>query len=119
MIFDPGRKTRTHSTVVKLLAERGIVSAYHVFYSENHGEETRPTYYFWRRKERGFHIDYIFVPHTWVITNFKIGTYKKWISSSDHVPILADIAEASHAQETNLDPVSDQAGCSLNSPPTP
>ena len=94
-IFDPGRKKRTHSAVVELLAARGLISAYHGFFSEPHGAETRPTYYFWHRKERCFHIDYIFVPGSWMdrVVDFKIGTYKKWGPASDHVPLLVDIAE--------------------------
>jgi exodeoxyribonuclease-3 len=94
-IFDPGRKKRSHSSVVKLLNERDIVSAYHAFFSEDHGAETRPTYYFWHRKERCFHLDYIFLPRSWVdrVVDFKVGTYRKWRPASDHVPILVDIAE--------------------------
>jgi hypothetical protein len=81
-IFDPGRKKRTHSTVVQLLAEKGLTSG--------------PTYYFWHRKERRFHIDYIFVPSSWIefVIDFKVGTYKRWRPMSDHVPIMVDIAEA-------------------------
>jgi exonuclease III len=93
-IFDPGRKVRKHSTVVQLLSDRGLRSAYHAFFSEDHGKETRPTYYFWHRKERGFHIDYIFVPQGWMehVSDFRIGTYHKWRAASDHMPIFADIA---------------------------
>jgi exonuclease III len=93
VIFDPGRKKRSHASVVKLLAERGIVSAYHAFFSEDHGAETRPTYYFWHRKERCFHIDYIFLPLGWMkgVTDFKVGTYNEWRPASDHVPILVDV----------------------------
>jgi len=94
-IFDPGRKIRTHSNVVRLLAERGLSSAYHTFFSETHGAETRPTYYFWHREERSCHIDYIFVPQRWAehVTDFKIGRYKEWTAASDHVPIFVDIAD--------------------------
>jgi exonuclease III len=100
-IFDPGRKKRTHSTVVQLLAEKGLTSAYHAFFSENQGAETRPTYYFWHRKERRFHIDYIFVPRDWIerVIDFKIGTYEKWRPASDHVPIMVDIAESGDVQK--------------------
>jgi exonuclease III len=93
IIFDPGRKKRSHASVVKLLAERGIVSAYHSFFSEDHGSESQPTYYFWHRKERCFHIDYIFLPRSWMkcVTDLKVGTYRKWRPLSDHVPILVDV----------------------------
>jgi len=93
-VFDPGRKKRSHSRVVQLLAERGLVSAYHAFFSEPHGAETRPTYYFWHREERPFHLDYIFLPSKWMkcVTDFKIGTHGQWRPASDHVPIQVDIA---------------------------
>jgi exonuclease III len=94
-IFDPGRKKRSHSTVVRLLAERGIASAYHHFFTEDHGAETRPTYYFWHRQERCFHFDYIFLPHSWMgrVTDFHVGAFDKWRAASDHVPLVADIAD--------------------------
>jgi exodeoxyribonuclease-3 len=94
-IWDSERKVRTHSGLVELLQERNVVSAYHTFFSERHGEETRPTYYFWHRKDRCFHIDYIFVPHSWSsqISAVKVGTFKSWRPTSDHAPMLVDIAE--------------------------
>jgi exodeoxyribonuclease III len=94
-IWDHSRKKRNHSAVVKLLRDRNLVSSYHTFFSEAPGQETRPTYYFWHREDRCFHIDYIFVPGDWGarIRNVKVGTYKTWRPTSDHVPILVDIAE--------------------------
>lgn len=93
-IFDPGRKKKTHSSVVNLLAERGLTSTYHEFFSEMHGAESKATYYFWHREERSFHIDYIFVPHEWVkrIVAFEVGAYSQWRPASDHMPIVVDVA---------------------------
>jgi exodeoxyribonuclease-3 len=93
-IWDKNRKTRNHSAVVKLLRERNLVSAYHTFFSEEQGKETRPTHYFWYRKDRRFHIDYIFVPAVWIphIRNVNVGAYKAWRATSDHVPIVVDLA---------------------------
>jgi len=95
-IFDPGRKKKTHSAVVQLLAARGLASAYHEFFCERHGAETRPTYYFWHRQERSFHIDYIFLPSAWIksITAVEVGSYSQWRAASDHVPIVVEIADA-------------------------
>jgi hypothetical protein len=93
-IWDKNRKTRNHSAVVKLLRDRNLVSAYHTFFSEEQGEETRPTHYFWCRQDRRFHIDYVFVPEVWSpnIRNVNVGTYKAWRPTSDHVPIVVDVA---------------------------
>jgi len=95
-IFDPGRKKKTHAAVVQLLAARGLASAYHEFFSEPHGAETRPTYYFWHRQERSFHIDYIFLPSGWTksITAIEVGSYIQWRAASDHVPIVVELADA-------------------------
>jgi endonuclease/exonuclease/phosphatase family metal-dependent hydrolase len=93
-IFDSGRRKKKHSSVVELLAKRGLTSAYHEFYSEMHGAETKPTYYFWHREERCFHIDYIFVPREWMqrVVACEIGTYSQWRPASDHMPIVVDVA---------------------------
>jgi hypothetical protein len=93
-IFDPGRKKKSHSSVVRLLAERGLTSVYHEFFSEHHGAETRPTYYFWHREERSFHIDYVFVPHGWMkrVAACVVGAYGQWRPASDHMPVIVDVA---------------------------
>jgi exonuclease III len=94
-IWDSGRKVRNHSAVVKLLYDRNLVSTYHTFFAEEQGRETRPTYYFWHKKDRPFHIDYLFAPRSWAarITNVEVGVYEIWRPTSDHVPILVDIEE--------------------------
>src|SRR5271165_297011 len=35
-----------HSALVKMLSKLGLVSSYHFFHRESHGEEKQPTYYF-------------------------------------------------------------------------
>lgn len=94
-IWDHSRRTRNHSAVVKLLHHRNLVSAYHTFFSEEQGKETRPTHYFWYRKDRTFHIDYVFLPGSWSpqLRNVEVGAYETWRPASDHVPIFVDIAE--------------------------
>jgi exodeoxyribonuclease III len=92
-IFDRGRKRRTHSEVVAILKERNLSSAYHAFFSEEHGKETKPTYYFWHWKSRPFHIDYVFLPSKWIPSvKVTVGTYRKWRSLSDHVPLIVDLS---------------------------
>jgi exonuclease III len=95
-IWDHSRKTGNHSAVVKLLRERNLCSGYHTFFVEEQGRETRPTYYFWHREDRCFHIDYIFVPAAWGtrIKLVEVGTYKDWRPASDHMPIVLEVAEA-------------------------
>ncbi|MEW5838091.1 MAG: hypothetical protein AB1717_04585 [Pseudomonadota bacterium] len=85
-----------HSALVQLLGRLGLTSTYHHFFDEAHGEETRPTYYFHWSEQKPYHIDYCFVPASWVsnIRNVEIGSYDEWKSHSDHRPMLVEIANA-------------------------
>jgi exodeoxyribonuclease III len=48
------------------LSELGLVSAYHEFYGEAPGQETRPTFFMYRHENRPFHLDYCFIPRAWL-----------------------------------------------------
>jgi exodeoxyribonuclease III len=91
-IFDAARKEGNHSQVVELLAAGGLVSVYHARFLQAHGEETRPTQYMNRNINRPFHLDYCFVPETWLprLKHFSIGTYTEWCGLSDHCPLFAE-----------------------------
>jgi len=77
-----------------MLAQLGLVSSYHFFHREAHGQEKRPTYYFQWNKRRPFHIDYCFIPKEWapLLQRVEIGSYAKWKGTSGHRPLLVDIA---------------------------
>jgi hypothetical protein len=53
-------------------------------YDEKQGAETRPTYYFYRHKDKPFHIDYVFVPKTWRLGAVEFGSFQEWGNLSDH-----------------------------------
>jgi len=105
-IWDHRRKIRNHSAVVKLLRERKLFSEYHAFFSEEHGKETKSTYYFWHTKDRCFHIDYIFVPDSWAsqLKDVTIGRYEDWRATSDHVPVVVDVAEVEERDNRGIAP---------------
>jgi endonuclease/exonuclease/phosphatase family metal-dependent hydrolase len=92
-IWDDMRKTGNHSAVVSKLEKHHLISSYHHFFSELQGAETRPTYFFWHREDRSFHIDYIFLPNEWAsrIKNVEVGTHAAWSKLSDHVPLLVEV----------------------------
>jgi exonuclease III len=92
--WDGNRKTGNHSAVVTLLEKHSLISAYHHFFSETQGQETRPTYYFWHRKNRGYHIDYVFLPRDWAsnVKTVEVGNHSAWSKLSDHVPLFVDVA---------------------------
>lgn len=94
-IWDSRHKVINHSTVVKILADRGLVSGYHHHFGEAHGEESRPTMFFYRRCDRTFHLDYIFIPREWLsnLRKVTVGTFRRWSKLSDHCPVVVEVAE--------------------------
>jgi len=84
-----------HSALVKMLFELGLVSSYHFFYREGHGQEKQPTYYFQWKEQRPFHIDYCFIPEEWAphVQRVEVGSYAEWKDRSDHRPLLVEIAD--------------------------
>jgi endonuclease/exonuclease/phosphatase family metal-dependent hydrolase len=94
-IWDASRKLSNHSAVVSTLRSQGLISAYHTYFAEEQGSETRPTFYFWRRENRPFHIDYAFVPEQWRphLTSVQVGNYSDWVKRrlSDHCPLIVDV----------------------------
>lgn len=87
------RRELNHSALVTLLGTLGLVSAYHAFYQERPGHESRPTYYFHWKEERPYHIDYCFIPEKWMkdVRRVEIGSYEEWKQHSDHRPLLVDV----------------------------
>lgn len=73
------------------------MSAYHIFFGEAQGQETRPTYYFYWQKHRPFHIDYCFVPETWAtsLQSVEVGSYEGWKQHSDHRPLVVEVSPIS------------------------
>jgi hypothetical protein len=91
------RKTpgsRDHGYLVSLLAELGLVSAYHRFTGEAHGAETQPTFYLTWNRLLPLHIDYCFLPREWAarLACVRVGGYDDWCTVSDHRPLVVDVA---------------------------
>lgn len=81
-------------TLQALTDSLGLVSAYHEYFKEAYGQETRPTYYHKHVKNHSFHVDYCFLPHDWKrhIDAVTIGTFEDWSQVSDHVPVIVDLS---------------------------
>jgi exodeoxyribonuclease III len=84
-----------HGDIVRLLDELGLASAYHYFFGEEHGGESRWTRYFQWNELKPFHIDYCFVPRAWLgrIRKVAVGSYADWAKESDHRRLVVDIAD--------------------------
>jgi hypothetical protein len=85
---------QNHSALVAQLAGYGMVSAYHAFFNEPHGKETRPTYYFLWQESKPFHLDYCFIPQQWMpaVREVSVEPFAPWKDHSDHRPLVVDIA---------------------------
>ncbi len=95
-IWDAGHATgKSHSHLVGILSDLGLVSSYHHFHREAHGKEKQATYYFQWKEERPFHLDYCFIPAKWAanLRRVEVGSYSDWKESSDHRPLLVEVAE--------------------------
>lgn len=95
-IWDAGHATgKSHSHLVGILSDLGLVSSYHHLHREAHGKEKQATYYFQWKEERPFHLDYCFIPAKWAanLRRVEVGSYSDWKESSDHRPLLIEVAE--------------------------
>lgn len=92
MIWDDPRRMRSLGKVIRVLDTYHIRSAYHYYFREKFGNESRMTFYMSRKATRGYHIDYIFAPTSWCAAglNVEVGTYDEWCQRSDHCPLIAD-----------------------------
>lgn len=88
-IWDKEHGSRSHSVVVEELKDIGLVSAYHYVTGEEQGCESKNTFYLYRHKDKGYHIDYCFAnPEN--IKKFQILSGEYWIKYSDHIPIMIE-----------------------------
>jgi len=79
-----------HLKNVRRLGERRLVSAYHKFHQiKPVDEEKEMTRYSRGRDDPSWHIDLVFVPKSWTITNVEVGTFDQYPGRgrSDHVPV--------------------------------
>jgi len=91
-IFDPKNEEGNYSSLTSKLENEGLISAYHDYFQEEHGCESRSTFYLYRALDHPFHIDYCFIPRKWRqdLRSVSVGSYADWIGSSDHCPIMVE-----------------------------
>ena len=94
--WDKREKHPFHFNTVRDLINHGLVSAYHTSRKVSQGQEADPTY--WRdRTPNGqrFHIDYCFVPKSWMSDRLEVltGEFDPWVANhlSDHAPLVVTI----------------------------
>jgi exonuclease III len=90
--WDNMPRVGNHSAVVEALGVENIYSVYHEYFKEQQGEETRNTFFMYRKLTRGFHIDYCFAPRSWIhqLKAVSLGSYEEWGKLSDHSPLFVE-----------------------------
>ena len=88
--WDKKRPEGNHTDVVKLLKIENVHSAYHYLNNVEQGVEKEATFFLYRKIEKSFHIDYIFVNKSWFTQDSSFSLFRpdEWLKHSDHVPIL-------------------------------
>jgi exonuclease III len=81
-----------HSDVVKQLSDLGLRSAYHEFFNESQGNESKPTLFLQRNRKKAYHIDYGFFGRHWTPKHVSVGDADRWLEHSDHMPILFELS---------------------------
>ena len=82
-----------HLKLVEVLRrEFELVSAYHEYFGEQHGLESRHTYFDRTKQGRPYHIDYCFIPISWLpnLQSVAVGTRRRFGRVSDHVPLILE-----------------------------
>ena len=83
---------KNHEEVIQKLEQINIYSAYHQYFNQQQGKESKPTYFHYHQKERPFHIDFCFLSHNLVkkLSKVEVGDFKDWKNISDHVPMITE-----------------------------
>jgi len=90
--WDASDRWWNHADVVRKLGRIGLRSAYHHLLNEDQGQESIPTFYMYRKRERPYHIDYAFVSQPLLSgATCSIGDPEFWLDVSDHMPLLVDL----------------------------
>lgn len=94
VMLDRATAKRRFSDIVTRLASLNLVSAWYTFHKEAHGQESVPTFYFQRRADKTYHIDYTFLPNeqSCKLARVELGSYSQRVETgwSDHVPLMVE-----------------------------
>lgn len=95
-IWDKPRRKGNHSTVVKLLGEKGIASTYHHYFEQQQGQEAHPTLYLHRNIQKPYHLDYCFASADFMqnLLTVEMGEATYWLRHSDHIPVISRFTSA-------------------------
>lgn len=85
---DGNPKDQTHLNVK--LNKKGLYSVYHELNNEEQGFETNATFFQKRHLNQPYHIDFVYAKRG-SVSEFEILDFWKWVSLSDHLPLVFKI----------------------------
>jgi endonuclease/exonuclease/phosphatase family metal-dependent hydrolase len=91
----PGKPTN-FSGVADALSDLGLSSAYHATTGASFAKERHPTLWFLKRPHQGYHIDYCFLPRSWLShpVSVRVGRAGQWLAHSDHAPLVISVSDS-------------------------
>ena len=80
----PGKRTNFVG-IATFLSKLGLASAYHAVTGESFAQERHSTLWFLKRPHQGYHIDYCFVPRSWLSppATVWVGQVEQWLATVD------------------------------------
>lgn len=84
---DKDGNAKDQTNLNRKLESRNLISVYHELNDEEQGKESKNTFYLYRHLDKPYHIDYVYACPSGV-ENYEILDADKWISLSDHMPIV-------------------------------
>lgn len=95
VFWDRSGKRTNFAGIADTLSQVGLASAYHVATGEHFGQERQATLWFLKRPHQRYHIDYCFVPTTWISPSLSVtvGHHVEWLRHSDHAPLLISVPD--------------------------
>ena len=83
-------KAKNHDVLNEKLENKNLISVYHDMTGDKQGEEKAKTFYQSRHLNNPFHLDFVYAAEG-VVKEFEILDHYKWITLSDHLPIVFKI----------------------------
>lgn len=92
-IWDDNVYTGNFTQTFNFLEAQNFKSLYHWQTGETYGQETQPTFYLYRKRDKPYHLDYCVVKNNRLkkSTTIEVGTFEDWIDLSDHVPLVVEV----------------------------
>ena len=83
-------KAKNHTELNRKLESKNLKSVYHDLTGDEQGSEKSMTFYQARHLNNPFHMDYVYAGET-MVKEFNILDHYKWITLSDHLPLVFKI----------------------------